>query len=183
MMPMGFMPGFMYRGRLTRVLTVGIVLTAVCGVTAAADEAPQNTAREPGLTGAAKLYRKAGDDIRFTFDAHGLAGKAHGTFGFSHHGGNVGAGGGYATGRVDCLLSGGTVAVATGVITRTDISGWAGRRVGFTVDAGTHPQRLGYSWAAGGDPATMDVAPCLSSAPIETVQDGGFTVAPFDPGL
>ncbi len=91
--------GFRYRSRVTRVLTVAVALAVVGGVTAAANQTQHNKVRETGLTGTAKLYRKAGDDIHFTFDAHGLVGKAHGTFSFSHYGGKIGTGGGYATGR------------------------------------------------------------------------------------
>ncbi|MGC0419297.1 hypothetical protein [Embleya sp. AB8] len=166
-----------------RTVAIGVVVLSALGLTvgiADAERTPRPGAPEPALTGSAKLFRKTGDDIRFTFDAHGLADQAHGTFRFEHHSATLNV---TAEGRIDCLLSGGSVAVATGIITSAEPAQLVGKRVGFTVhDNGTH-DRLGYSWAAGGDPATMTVEKCLSSAPIETVESGNLVVAHWEPDL
>ncbi|MEV5599603.1 Repetin [Streptomyces sp. NPDC052496] len=143
------------------------------------------TQEDPRLTGSAKLRRADGDDVRFSFDARfrrdETPDKARGTFAFRH----VGKGGsGWAKGRVDCLVTGGKVAVTSGIVTATDIRGLKGKRVGFSVhDVGGRGtgDRLGYSWAATAGPAdTKDLPPCVSSAPFETVERGDFTVVPWD---
>lgn len=149
------------------------------GVARAAEQ-PRGTAVEPSLTGSAKLLRGDGDDVRFSFDAHGLPDAARGTFSFRHIAPTER---GYALGRIDCLVSGGQVAVATGIVTKTDVKGLKGLRVGFTVhDKGPgKPDRVGYSWAATNDPTvTKDLPPCVSSAPFETVERGDFKVVSLD---
>lgn len=136
---------------------------------------------EQSLTGAAKLSRPDGDDVRFSFDAHGEPDAARGTFSFRHVSANER---GFAEGRIDCLSSGGKVAVATGIVTKTDVQDLEGLRIGFTVhDKGPgKPDRLGYSWAGTNDPTvTKDLPPCVSSAPFETVERGDFTVVSMDP--
>ncbi|MEV7075674.1 hypothetical protein [Streptomyces sp. NPDC093990] len=170
-----------------------VLITVVCTASATALDRAAET-RSPGtpreaaaLTGSAKLYRPLGDDITFTFDAHLAAehrmdpAKATGTFRFSHYLDGRGA---WAEGRIDCLLTGGKVAVASGVITRTDLPGAKGNRVGFTVhDVGRH-DRLGYSWASVGNPVeTKDLPKCVSAAPFEKVKNGtgDFRVLPWDP--
>ncbi|MFJ6386811.1 hypothetical protein ACIQJT_04300 [Streptomyces sp. NPDC091972] len=170
-----------------------VLITVACTASATALDRSAET-RSPGtpreaaaLTGSAKLYRPLGDDITFTFDAHLAAehrmdpAKATGTFRFSHYLDGRGA---WAEGRIDCLLTGGKVAVASGVITRTDLPGAQGNRVGFTVhDVGRH-DRLGYSWASVGNPVeTKDLPKCVSAAPFEKVKNGtgDFRVLPWDP--
>lgn len=144
--------------------------------------ASANPARptEPSLVGAAKLWRAAGDDIRFTFDAHGLGPEARGTFRVSHY---LGGEGGWFSGKIDCLVVGGPVAVATGVITASSFPEFIGVRRGFTVyDHGRH-DRLGYSWIF--DPGSTESVPlCASNAPFETVESGNFrTVEWFPPDI
>ncbi|MBT2505674.1 hypothetical protein J7I98_07110 [Streptomyces sp. ISL-98] len=142
--------------------------------------------KESSLTGSAKMYRKDGQRVNFSFDAHGFApaepdepdapaGTSRGTFRFSHYTAD-GKQGAYAEGRIDCLLTGGPVATATGIITRSDHpSGIVGKRVGFTaLDSGKR-DRVGYSWAVGSID-TMKVPKCLSAAPYETVESGNFKV-------
>ncbi|MFH8842630.1 Repetin [Streptomyces sp. NPDC017868] len=134
------------------------------------------------LTGTAKLYRPAGDDITFSFDAH-LASKdnkdpqaATGTFRFSHYKDGKG---GYAVAKVDCLTTGGKVAVVTGKVIETDVDAFRNKRVGVSVhDDGKH-DRLGYSWV--GSDTNLEVPPCLSAAPFEKVQSGtgDFKVLPW----
>ncbi|WP_407566188.1 Repetin [Streptomyces sp. 184] len=141
------------------------------------------------LTGTAKLTRSLGDDITFSFDAR-LAAKhnddplqATGTFRFSHYLGGEGA---WAKADVDCLVTGGKVAVVTGTITDTDLPGAKGLRVGVTVHDQGGNDRLGYSWAGTGSPAEdKDLAPCVSSAPFEKVKrgTGDFHVLPWKPEL
>ncbi|AZM47228.1 Repetin [Streptomyces sp. WAC 06738] len=192
-------------------LAAALLATATAGTAAAAGEARTDdrgagnvhdaggTDSAPGadrgqrpaasLTGTAKLTRSLGDDITFSFDAR-LAAKhnddprqATGTFRFSHYLGGEGA---WAEADVDCLVTGGKVAVVSGVITDTDLPGAKGLRVGVTVhDQGRH-DRLGYSWAATGSPVEdKDLAPCVSSAPFEKVKGGtgDFRVQPWQPEL
>jgi len=135
---------------------------------------------EPSLVGSGKLWRAAGDDIRFTFDAHGLGPDARGTFRVSHY---LGTEGGWFSGKIDCLVVGGPVAVATGVITASSYQEFIGVRRGFTVyDHGRH-DRLGYSWVF--DPGNTESVPlCASNAPFETVETGNFrTVEWFPPDI
>ncbi|GAA0453537.1 hypothetical protein ACFQ2B_27475 [Streptomyces stramineus] len=131
------------------------------------------------MTGSAKMYRSSGDKVHFTFDAHGVLEEARGTFRFSHA--FASGGSAFAEGRIDCLATGGKVAMVTGVITRTDEPKFQGVRVGFTVDdRGRHGDRVGYSWLATNDPsATKDLPKCVSSAPIEILEKGDFTVVPW----
>lgn len=142
------------------------------------------------LTGKATMYRKTTEDVTFTFDAHLAAennadpSKATGTFRFVHLD-KPGGEGGWAAGRIDCLMTGGKVATATGVITDTNVPEIKDKRVGFTVhDKGKAKQdRVGYSWAAYGNtlgqPDTL--AKCASSAPYEKVRKGtgDFDVLPW----
>lgn len=142
----------------TAALCVALLLTAVTTGAAVASGPDDGTPQRPppreaaALTGSAKLYRSAGDDITLTFDAHLAAEhddnplEATGTFEFSHY--LDGGGAARAKATVDCLLTGGDVAVVSGVITDSDLPGAEGRRVGVTVhDLGRH-DRLGYGWAA-----------------------------------
>lgn len=187
--------------RRTRAAAVGaalLIATAVAatgGSAAASDDngtgaGDRSTTREAAaLTGTAKLYRSLGDDITFTFDAHLAAEdtddptKATGTFRFSHYLNDFGA---TAEVKVDCLLTGGKVAVVSGVITKTDLEGAEGKRVGVTVHDLGHKDRLGYSWASTGSPVDQGPLPkCVSSAPFEKVKagTGDFTVLPWEPKL
>ncbi|MFE9839618.1 Repetin [Streptomyces sp. NPDC005551] len=191
--------------RRTGLAALGTVLLLIAGVAesaaasgtersgtrhAVASGAGDREKREAAaLTGTAKLYRSAGDDITFTFDAHLAAKddadptKATGTFEFSHYVNGVGA---RAKAEVDCLLTGGRVAVVSGVITDSDLPGAEGRRVGITVhDLGSH-DRLGYSWASVGSPAETGALPaCVGSAPFEKVRrgTGDYRVVPWRPKL
>ncbi|MET7689551.1 hypothetical protein ABZT06_16500 [Streptomyces sp. NPDC005483] len=170
-----------------------VLITVACTASAAAFGGSPGADSSGGrreaaaLTGSAKLSRTLGDDITFTFDAHLAAkhrmdpGKATGTFRFSHYLDGEGA---WARGRIDCLVTGGKVAVATGVMTSSDLPGAKGKRVGFTVhDVGRH-DRLGYSWASVGNPVeTKNLPKCVSSAPFERVKSGtgDFRVLPWQP--
>ncbi|GLV83578.1 hypothetical protein Slala03_32670 [Streptomyces lavendulae subsp. lavendulae] len=188
----------MFRSTTLRTSVVGIAALAVIGglavsASASAPSAPvsdeaRKAPKESSLTGSAKMFRADGQQVRFSFDAHGFApaepdepgapaGTSRGTFRFSHYTAD-GTQGAYAEGRVDCLLTGGPVATATGVITRSDLPGAIGKRVGFTVYDGKgdgRKDRVGYSWAVGSIP-TMEVPKCLSAAPYETVESGDFKV-------
>ncbi|MFI9048900.1 hypothetical protein [Streptomyces sp. NPDC053427] len=155
---------------------------AASGVAHAAPRSTAGAAAGPSLTGSAKLYRSAGDIIHFAFDAHFGRDEspldARGTFRFSHvFPDGTGA---FAEGRIDCLLTGGRTATASGIVTATDKPGLKGKRVGFSVrDDGRH-DRLGYSWAATGDPSvTEDLPKCVASAPFEILESGDFTVVPW----
>lgn len=167
------------------VLTVASVgPTAAAADSAAAHVAAQRPSiDEPSLTGSAKLKRRPGDNVHFTVDAHGFADKAHGTFHVSHRFGKEWSAS--FKGRIDCLITGGPVAVATGIVTESHfkaapglphIGDLKGKRFGFTVlDGGKKGDRLGYSWAMDGLPK-KSVGKCLSSAPFETLEKGNFTV-------
>ncbi|MFE2269042.1 hypothetical protein ACFXB4_07370 [Streptomyces lavendulae] len=188
----------MLRSTTLRTSVVGVAALAVIGglavsASASAPSAPvaeeaRKAPKESSLTGSAKMFRADGQQVRFSFDAHGFApaepdepgapaGTSRGTFRFSHYTAD-GTQGAYAEGRVDCLLTGGPVATATGVITRSDLPGAIGKRVGFTVYDGKgdgRKDRVGYSWAVG-SLLTMEVPKCLSAAPYETVESGDFKV-------
>ncbi|MBM7172558.1 Repetin [Streptomyces sp. G44] len=150
-----------------------------------ADEAAEREAA--ALTGTAKMYRKTTEDVTFTFDAHlaaennGDPSKATGTFRFVHLD-KPGGKGGWAKGRIDCLMTGGKVATATGIITATNLKDVKGGRVGFTVHDTGGTDRVGYSWAAvGGPDGTKKLPKCTSSAPHEKVRKGtgDFDVTPW----
>lgn len=172
-------------------LTLGIQVPAMAAPAATAPVpaplAAGSTTGEPSLTGAGKLKRRPGDDVHFAFDARGFADKAGGTFFASHH--VDGKWGGYFRGRIDCLLTGGPVAVATGVVTEShftnapgfpEIGDLRGKRFGFTVLDDGKQDRLGYSWAMDGLPKN-GVGACQSSAPFETLAKGGFKVRHWMP--
>ncbi|WP_406446753.1 hypothetical protein OHB14_49035 [Streptomyces sp. NBC_01613] len=178
--------------RRTKIAVLGAVLLLVTGATGSAmaygtDSHPHREAA--ALTGTAKLYRVAGDYITFSFDAHLAAKdnanplKATGTFRWSHYAAN--GEGGWAKAKVDCLLTGGRVAVVSGVITDTDLTGVKGHRVGISVHDTGGVDRLGYSWAASEDMGPKDLPKCISAAPFEKVKKGtgDFRVVPWQPGF
>ncbi|MFC9342411.1 Repetin [Streptomyces sp. NPDC057020] len=179
--------------RRTKIVAVSaaVLLTLGAGgvAVASADDshrpapAPAAVTEAAALTGTAKLYRPAGDDITFSFDAH-LAAKdrndvlaATGTFRYSHYKNGQG---GSAEVKVDCLATGGKVATVTGIVTKTDVPGLLNKRVGVSVhDDGRH-DRLGYSWLTS-DPTKDEVPPCNAAAPYERVKagTGDFQVLPW----
>ncbi|MET8507868.1 Repetin [Streptomyces sp. NPDC004787] len=178
--------------RRTRIAAVAAALLITAGAAGSATAAGDGRGahREAAaLTGTAKLYRPAGDDITFSFDAH-LAAKdnrnpeaATGTFRFSHYKGAFAAA---AEVEVDCLATGGKVAVVTGVITHGEglLSSAVGTRVGISVhDTAEGRDRLGYSWMASNDPLKDRVPKCTSSAPFERTKagSGDFRVLPWQP--
>ncbi|MFI9746265.1 Repetin [Streptomyces sp. NPDC052494] len=182
----------MNRRTKTVAVAAAVLLTLGAGgiAAASADDAPAPAAvsatvkEAAALTGTAKLYRPAGDDITFTFDAH-LADKdrqdpqkATGTFRFSHYKGDWG---GYAEVKVDCLTTGGKVAVVSGIVTKTDVKEFRKARVGVTVHDDVNGDRLGYTWMTA-DPQKDKVQPCLSGAPFEKVKEGtgDFKVTPWE---
>ena len=81
------------------------------------------------------------------------------------------------------VVTGGKVAVVSGVITDTDLDGVKGHRVGISVHDTGGVDRLGYSWAASGDMGPKDLPKCVSSAPFEKVRKGtgDFRVVPWHP--
>ncbi|MEU4498962.1 Repetin [Streptomyces sp. NBC_00210] len=178
--------------RRTKIAAIGaaLLITAGAAGSAVASGDGHGGVREAAaLTGSAKLYRSLGDDITFSFDAHLAAkdnddpAKATGTFRFSHYLNGKGA---WAEAKVDCLLTGGKVAVVSGVITDTDLPGAKGNRVGITVHDFGNKDRLGYSWASTGSPVeTKDLPKCVGSAPFEKVRagTGDFSVLPWNPKL
>lgn len=190
-----------------RVIAIGTALLICAGATGAAaasggpEDGPDDRGRQKAtsqtkageareaaaLTGSAKLYRKTTEDVTFTFDAHLAArnnadpSKATGTFHFVHLD-KPGGEGGWAKGRIDCLITGGKVATATGIVTDTNLKGIKGGRVGFTVHDRGERDRVGYSWAAvGGPDGTKKLTKCTSSAPFEKVKEGtgDFDVVPW----
>ncbi|MEU0195185.1 Repetin [Streptomyces afghaniensis] len=177
----------MNRRTRTALLGSALLLTVAAAAGSAGASAPDESRREAAaVTGKAKLYRSAGDDITFSFDAHLAAKdkadpmKATGTFEWSHYLNGEGA---WAKARVDCLVTGGKVAVVSGVVTATDLPGAKGTRVGITVhDLGRH-DRLGYSWATTEGLGPKDLPKCVGSAPFEKVRKGtgDFTVVPWRP--
>ncbi|MEV0441430.1 Repetin [Streptomyces spectabilis] len=190
----------------TRALAVGAALLVTAGVAGAAAASGEDVTRPAGvhraekkaetreaaaLTGKAKMFRKTTEDVTFTFDAHlakrnnGDPGKATGTFTFVHLD-KPGGKGGWAKGRIDCLVTGGKVATATGIVTETNLKKIEGGRVGFSIhDKGPGKlDRVGYSWAATGGPTGDKKLPkCNSAAPFEVVKKGtgDFHVTPWHP--
>ncbi|MBT1095930.1 Repetin [Streptomyces chartreusis] len=175
--------------RRTKIVVLGsaLLLGATAASAATASEEAPRQREAAALTGTAKLYRSAGDDITFSFDAHLAAKddadptKATGTFEFSHYLDGEGA---RAKAKVDCLVTGGKVAVVSGVITDSDLPGAEGKRVGITVHDVGRRDRLGYSWASTGSPVeTKELPKCVGSAPFEKVRKGtgDFTVVPWRP--
>ncbi len=82
-------------------------------------------------------------------------------------------------GTVDCLMAGGDVAVATGVITRGGAPGLpespdlVGHRVGFSVADAGRRDHLGWSWLLH---QFHDVPFCTGLAPFFAVTTGDFAV-------
>lgn len=199
-------------GTRSRVIAIGtalLICAGAAGAAVASDGSDDGGARRAGdssthtgthtekheaaaLTGTAKLFRKTTEDVTFTFDAHLAAennaspDKATGTFKFVHLD-KPGGKGGWAKGRIDCLVTGGKVATATGIITETSpdalMRSTKGGRVGFSVhDQGKH-DRVGYSWAATGGPdSSKKLSKCNSAAPFEKVRNGtgDFHVLPWN---
>ncbi|MET7621344.1 Repetin [Streptomyces sp. NPDC005408] len=176
--------------RRTKIAAIGaalLITASAAGSAVASGDGDGGVREAAALSGSAKLYRSLGDDITFTFDAHLAAKdnddpmKATGTFRFSHYLHGKGA---FAEARVDCLLTGGKVAVVSGVITKSDLEGATGKRVGITVHDLGGKDRLGYSWASTGSPVeTPDLPKCVGSAPFEKVKagTGDFKVVPWNP--
>ncbi|MEU0407633.1 Repetin [Streptomyces griseorubiginosus] len=174
--------------RRTKTAVLGATLLLTAAVAGSATASGDGRAREAAaLTGTAKMSRSTAEDVTFSFDAHLAAKdnddplKATGTFEWSHY---LDGDGAWAKAKVDCLVTGGKVAVVSGVITDSDLPGAKGKRVGVTVhDLGRH-DRLGYSWAATGTPVEMPGLPrCVSSAPFEKVRagTGDYRVVPWEP--
>ncbi|MET9802738.1 Repetin [Streptomyces sp. NPDC006368] len=177
------------RTKIAALATALLISAGAAGSAVASGDGAGTGPREAAaLTGTAKLYRSAGDDISFTFDAH-LAAEdtmdpeaATGTFSFRHvfpDGRSA-----WAKARVDCLVTGGRVAVVTGVVTDSDTP-FKGKRVGISVhDQGRH-DRLGYSWIGSEPEETKKLPKCVSAAPFEKVKagTGDFRVLPWQPKL
>lgn len=175
--------------RRTKIAVLGATLLLTAGLTGVAASAPASPPKPregAALTGTAKLHRSAGDDITFSFDVHLAAEnkadpmRATGTFEWSHY---LNGDGAWAKARVDCLVTGGKVAVVSGIVTDSDLPGAKGTRVGVTVHDLGHRDRLGYSWATTEDLGPKDLPKCVSSAPFEKVEKGtgDFTVVPWRP--
>ncbi|MFD7326660.1 Repetin [Streptomyces sp. NPDC059875] len=173
------------RTKIAATAAALLITAGAAGSAVASGDGRGGSREAAALTGTAKLYRPAGDDITFSFDAH-LAAKdnkdpqaATGTFRFSHYKGDWG---GYAVAKVDCLVTGGKVAVVTGVVTETDVEAFRNKRVGISVhDNGKH-DRLGYNWMTKEE--YKELPPCMSTAPFEKTKagTGDFTVLPWQLG-
>ncbi|MCX5202606.1 Repetin [Streptomyces sp. NBC_00237] len=153
-----------------------------------ASKAGQTAPREAAaLTGRAQLDRP-GHEITFAFDAHlasgGMPDQAKGGLSIRHRWPNGTVQ--WAEVTVDCLVTGGKVAVVSGTVRKSNIEGQRNKRVGITVDDRPEGDRLGYSWLLNG---TVKEQPrglpkCLGSAPIEKVdaRTGDFDVLPLELG-
>ncbi|MFF0743802.1 hypothetical protein ACFYVL_25755 [Streptomyces sp. NPDC004111] len=179
------------------LVTAGAAGSAAAQAPGAGTEAARPTVRQPAsaqapreaaaLTGKARLDRP-GHLITFGFDAHLAAGAfpdaAKGTFSIRHQWpeGNVQ----WADVKVDCLVTGGKVAVVTGTVAKSNIPGQYGKRVGITVDDRPEGDRLGYSWLLDGHLTKQPrgLRKCLGSVPIEKVDasTGDFEVLPLELG-
>ncbi|CAM3355920.1 hypothetical protein KIPE111705_04525 [Kibdelosporangium persicum] len=159
--------------RTIRIAVAGVAIAALGLVMPAAAKPVAAKPTEPSLVGSGTLHRSDGQYVRFTFDAHGLSKDARGTFTIQHDAF-------WARGRIDCLIVGGPVAIATGVITESSQPAFHDVRRGFTVyDHGRH-DRLGYSWLF--DPGSLESVPeCVGMAPFETVERGDFRAVEWLP--
>ncbi|MEU8892863.1 Repetin [Streptomyces sp. NPDC048442] len=149
--------------------------------------AHQGAPREAAaLTGKANLDRP-GHEITFGFDAHLAPGvgpeEAKGTFTVRHRFPDAPQAQ-WANVKVDCLVTGGKLAIVSGTVQDSNIKGQRGKRVGITVDDRPGGDRLGYSWLLDG---TVKEQPrglrkCLGSVPIEKVdaKTGDFEVLPLE---
>lgn len=87
-------------------------------------------------------------------------------------------------GRVDCLFTGGRVAIATGIITRgaapglPDAPELAGHRVALTIEDHGNHDHLGWSWYVR---QFHDVPGCTGTAPFFSVATGNFTLRKKNP--
>ncbi|MFD3513831.1 Repetin [Streptomyces sp. NPDC058657] len=164
---------------------IGSPLPTERPVTVATRQDPPREAA--ALTGKARLDRPE-HVITFAFNAHLPAGafpdKAKGTVGVRHQwpDGTVQ----WADVKVDCLVTGGKVAIVTGTVAKSNIAGQHGKRVGITVDDRPEGDRLGYSWLLDGHLTKQPrgLGKCLGSVPIEKVdaKTGDFKVLPFELG-
>ncbi|MFI0983173.1 Repetin [Streptomyces sp. NPDC021093] len=164
----------------------GAAGTARTGPATTAAAHPGTPREAAALTGKANLDRP-GHEITFSFDAH-LAPdvrpeEAKGTFTISHRfpGAEKAQ---WANVAVDCLVTGGKVAIVSGTVEKSNIEGQRGKRVGITVDDRPEGDRLGYSWLLDG---TIKEQPrglrkCLGSVPFEKVdtKTGDFAVLPLE---
>jgi hypothetical protein len=150
---------------------------------ALAGASPVHAAGEPCLVGdgttvlSADFGPLAGDAVRFTFQARGVAYQATGRFHVTHTLHTDGSVLADFDAQVDCLAVGRDVAVVSGVITQASgpaMTGTVGRRVGVTVEDDPRFDAVGWSWMTA---SFVDGLPkCLSSAPISTIGRGGFRV-------
>ncbi|MFI6797405.1 hypothetical protein [Streptosporangium canum] len=140
---------------------------------------------EPRLSGSAggKLTKTfgpwAGDPVKFQIEARGGPGTTKGTFKAFHGKGRTGGVVAEFEGKITCLLVGGEVAVATGVITRgyanltdeknTDVTG---QKVSFTVHDNGRSDRLYWMWGFMNAP----INDCQGMAPILKTSHGDFKV-------
>lgn len=164
------------RTKIAAVAAALLMTAGAAGSAVASGDGAGGNREAAALTGSAKLYRPAGDDITMSFDAH-LAKdappwEATGTFRFSHYKDEFAAA---AEVKVDCLVTGGKVAVVTGVITHGEglLAPAVGKRVGISVhDTAKGRDRLGYSWMASNNPLKDEVPKCTSAAPFERTKEG-----------
>ncbi|MEV4222268.1 hypothetical protein [Nonomuraea sp. NPDC049725] len=160
-------------------------LALITGTAAASFAGTAPSAPEPRLSGSAggvltKAFGSwAGDPVKFQIEARGGPGTTKGRFQVFH--GNSRTGGVVAEfeGKITCLLVGGEVAVATGVITRgqanltndknTDVTG---QKVSFTVHDDGRSDRLYWMWGFMNAP----INDCQGTAPILKTSHGNFKV-------
>ncbi|MGZ0148399.1 hypothetical protein ACXJJ3_15110 [Kribbella sp. WER1] len=75
----------------------------------------------------------------------------------------------YVEGKIDCLAVGGPVAMATGVVTRSDDPAKIGRPVSFSLKDGS-TDRVGWLWSWSGGGTT--IADCRSTVPFHAARPG-----------
>jgi hypothetical protein len=189
----------MRTNRMTKLTIVtAAVLMSSASVAVAASSAERRAPNRPEpestshleharVSGAARVeFVDPRDDVRFGVDAHGLfdpaapsstSVRAWGTARIHHHVAELDVTW-WARGRVDCLSIGGRSATGS-MIVRTASpelteAGWIGKRIGFSVYAGSVTERARVGWT--GPVAPEDLPTCLAPAPSMAALSGGFHV-------
>lgn len=153
---------------------VGVLAATVAAVAVPALAQAEPASDRVSLTGSGVLDSIPTATLTFEFDAHGRAGHetdAKGTFTVRHQedGNDM-----WAVSEVTCLQVGGPVATVTGVVVTSNEPRAIGGVSGFSVyDDPDGADRLGASWSVG---FSGEVPPCMSTAPIEELREGGYTV-------
>jgi hypothetical protein len=135
---------------------------------AAGTPAAGTTADAGPVVRAAVADRTVRLDLAAAIPAGGNAKDVTGTFRFADR-----RAASYVEGRVDCLATGGPVAMATGLVTGSDDAAKIGKPVSFSLKDGAI-DRVGWLWSwSDGHPAIVD---CRSTVPFRAARPGSVLV-------